>query len=138
MADDLSREEIRDLLAATRTIAMVGASPEPWRPAHGIMRYLQRSGYRVVPVNPHHAGDTLHGETVVGSLADAGPVDLVNVFRRSDAVGEVVADAIGAGAPAIWIQVGIRNEPAVERARAAGLRVVTDRCISVEHSRLLR
>lgn len=116
---------------------MIGASPEAWRPSHGIMRYLQRAGYRVIPVNPNHAGETLHGEPVVTSLSEAGPVDLVNVFRRSDALGPVVDDAIKTRAPAIWTQLGIRNEAATDRARAAGLAVVADRCISVEHSRLL-
>lgn len=136
-------EEIRALLQATRVIALVGASLERWRPSHGIMRYLQGVGYRVLPVNPNHGGKTLHGETVYGSLAEADAslgggqaVDLVNVFRRSEALRGVVEDAIEAGVPAIWTQVGVRDEAAASRAEAAGLTVVMDRCISVEHSRL--
>lgn len=132
-ADDV----IGRLLERTCTIAMIGASPERSRPSFGIMRYLQGAGYRVIPVNPHHAGEDLHGERVVGSLDEIdGPIDLVNVFRRAEAVGEAVDAAIGAQVPAIWIQLGIRNEAAAVRAEAAGLTVVMDRCISVEHSRL--
>jgi predicted CoA-binding protein len=132
-------EYLRGLLEGARTIGMVGASPERWRPSFGIMRYLQGAGYRVIPVNPTHAGTVLHGETVVPSLAEAGArIDLVNVFRRPDAVGAVVADAIAAGAPAIWMQLGIRHDDAAARAEAAGLTVVMNRCISVEHARLMR
>ncbi len=100
------------------------------------MRYLMRAGYRVIPVNPNRAGETLHGEKVVASLDEAGPVDLVNVFRRSDAMGAIVDDVIRTGAPALWTQLGIQAEEAAARARSAGVRVVTNRCISVEHSRL--
>lgn len=133
-----SPDDLRDLLARTRTIAMVGASPDAWRPSHGIMRRLQAAGYRVVPVNPTRAGETLHGETIVPSLAEAGSgIDLVNVFRRPDALAQVVADTAAAGIPAIWTQLGVRDEVAAERADAAGLAFVMDRCISVEHRRLL-
>ena len=128
-------DPIGDLLGRVRTIAMVGASPERHRPSFGIMRYLQAAGYRVIPINPHHAGETLHGETVLASLAEAGPVDLVNVFRRSEAIDAVVGEAIAARAPAIWTQLGISNDRALDRARQAGLEVVSQRCISVEHSR---
>jgi predicted CoA-binding protein len=139
MPADLSTDALRDLLARARTIAVVGASPEPWRPSFGISRYLKAAGYRMVPVNPTHAGETLHGEPIVASLRDvAGPIDLVNVFRRSDAVGPIVEDAIAAGAGAIWFQLGIRNDEAAARAEAAGLAVVANRCISVEHARLMR
>jgi predicted CoA-binding protein len=134
---DGSAEAIGRLLRSSRSIAVVGASPEPWRPSFGISRALKSAGYRMIPVNPNHAGSTLHGEPVLASLAAIGePVDLVNVFRRSDAIGEVVEDAIRAGAPAIWLQLGIRNDPAVARAREAGLEVVQNRCISVELARL--
>jgi predicted CoA-binding protein len=132
-------DELWRLLAGARTIGLVGASPEVWRPSFGIMRYLQQAGYRVIPVNPTHAGTELHGERVVPSLVEAkAPIDLVNVFRRSDAVGAVVEDAILIGAPAIWTQLGVRNDDAVERALGAGIAVVMDRCISVEHSRHVR
>jgi predicted CoA-binding protein len=130
---------LKALLDDARVIGMVGASPEPWRPSFGIMRYLQRAGYRVIPVNPRHVGTQLHGEQVVSSLTEAdAPVDLVNVFRRSDAIGAVVEDAIRANAPAIWLQLGIRNDEAAQRAEEAGMAVVMNRCISVEHARLNR
>jgi predicted CoA-binding protein len=131
-------EFLRGLLAGARTIAMVGASPDGWRPSFGIMRYLQQAGYRVIPVNPTHAGVKLHGEPVVSTLTEIdGPIDLVNVFRRPDAVGAVVEDAILAHAPAIWMQLGVRNDEAAERAEASGITVVMNRCISVEHARLM-
>jgi predicted CoA-binding protein len=130
---------LKALLDDARVIGMVGASPEPWRPSFGIMRYLQRAGYRVIPVNPTHVGTQLHGEQVVSLLTEAdAPVDLVNVFRRSDAIGAVVEDAIRANAPAIWLQLGIRNDEAAQRAEEAGMAVVMNRCISVEHARLNR
>lgn len=128
--------EIAELLGRVRSIAVVGASPERSRPSYAISRYPKNAGYRMIPVNPAHAGEHLHGETIVASLAEAGPVDLVDVFRRSEALDAVVDEAIAAGAPAIWTQLGIRNDAALARARAAGIQVVCDRCISVEHSRL--
>jgi predicted CoA-binding protein len=132
-------DDLRALLTGARTIAVVGASNEPWRPSFGIMRYLQRAGYRIIPVNPFLAGQTVHGEAFHASLRDvAERVDLVNVFRRPDAVEAVVDDAIAVGAPAIWMQRGVRNEAARAKAEAAGLAVVMDRCISVEHARLCR
>jgi predicted CoA-binding protein len=130
---------LRGILTGAKTIAVVGASNEPWRPSFGIMRYLQRAGYRIVPVNPFLVGQSVHGEGFHASLRDLPePVDLVNVFRRPDVVGEVVEDAIAAGAPAIWLQLGVRNDAACARAEAAGLFVVMNRCISSEHARLLR
>jgi predicted CoA-binding protein len=132
-------EDLRALLTRVKTIAVVGASNEPWRPSFGIMRYLQRSGYRIIPVNPFLLGETVHGEPFRASLRDvAEPVDLVNVFRRPDAVEAVVDDAIAARAPALWLQLGVRNETARDKAEAAGIAVVMDRCISVEHARLCR
>jgi predicted CoA-binding protein len=132
-------EGLRALLTAAKTIAVVGASNEPWRPSFGIMRYLQRAGYRIIPVNPFLVGQTVHGEPFQPSLRDlAEPVDLVNVFRRPDAVEAVVDDAIAARAPAIWMQLGVRNDAARAKAEAAGMTVVMDRCISVEHARLCR
>lgn len=133
-----SPEQLRDILAATRVIAMLGASPETRRPAFGIMRRLQQAGYRVVPVNPNHVGETLHGESVVASLAAAGPgIDLANVFRRSEALSGIVDEVIAAGVPVLWTQLGVRDEPSAARAEAAGIVVVMDRCISVEHRRLI-
>ena len=130
---------LRDILMRAKTIAVVGASNEPWRPSFGIMRYLQRAGYRIVPVNPFLTGQTVHGEAFWASLRDlAEPIDLVNVFRRPDAIPDVVEDAIAVGAPALWLQLGIRNDAACARAEAAGMAVVMNRCISVEHARLCR
>ena len=134
---DRNAVDRRELLAHARTIAVVGASNEAWRPSFGIMRYLQRAGYRIVPVNPFLLGQAVHGEGFRASLRDVSePIDIVNVFRRSDAIGEVVEDAIAAGAPAIWLQLGIRNEAACACAEEAGMKVVVNRCISVEHARL--
>lgn len=124
-----SAEDIRDLLTTTRTIAMVGASDRPDRASHGVMAYLQGRGYRVIPVNPTLAGAVLHGETVRGALSDIGePVDMVEIFRRSDAVGPIVDDAIRIGAKAVWMQLGVVNEDAAAKAEAAGLKVVMDDC----------
>jgi predicted CoA-binding protein len=130
---------LRGILERARTIAVFGASPEPWRPSFGIMRYLQRVGYRVIPVNPTALGESAHGERFYGALQEVPePVDLVNVFRRPEAVGEAVDQAIAVKAPMLWMQLGIRNDEAAARAEAAGIQVVMNRCISVEHSRLMR
>jgi len=130
---------LASILAAAKTVAVFGASPEPWRPSFGVMRYLQRAGYRIIPVNPTAVGETVHGEPFVATVQEAPEkVDLVNVFRRPEAVGEAVDQAIAAGAKALWMQLGIRNDAACAKAEAAGLRVVMNRCISVEHSRLMR
>lgn len=132
-------DELRALLTGARTIAVVGASNEPWRPSFGIMRYLQHAGYRIIPVNPFLVGQNVHDEPFRTSLQDIEePIDLVNVFRRPDAVEAVVDDAIAAGAPALWLQIGVRNDSARAKAEAAGIAVVMDRCISVEHARLCR
>ena len=130
---------LRGVLERARTIAVFGASPEPWRPSFGVMRYLQRAGYRVIPVNPTAVGETVHGERFYATLADVPEaIDLVDVFRRPEAVGEAVDQAIAVKAKAIWLQLGIRNAEACARAEAAGLAVVQNRCISVEHARLMR
>jgi uncharacterized protein len=130
---------LRGILTGAKTIAVVGASNEPWRPSFGIMRYLQRAGYRIVPVNPFLSEQTVHGEQFRASLRDVTePIDLVNVFRRPEAIPEVVEDAIAAGAPAIWLQLGIRHDAACAKAEQAGMAVVMNRCISVEHARLCR
>jgi predicted CoA-binding protein len=128
--------QIRDLLTTTRTIAMVGASDRPDRPSHQVMAFLQSHGYRVIPVNPALAGQQLLGETVVATVADAGPVDLVDIFRNSDAAGAITDEAIAAGAKAVWMQLGVVNEAAAARARAAGLQVVMNRCPKIEIGRL--
>jgi predicted CoA-binding protein len=132
-------EYLRAVLAGVKTIAVFGASPEPWRPSFGVMRYLQRVGYRIIPVNPTAVGESVHGERFYASLREVPEaIDLVDVFRRPEMVGEAVDQAVVAKAPALWMQLGIRNDAACARAEAAGLKVVMNRCISVEHSRLMR
>jgi predicted CoA-binding protein len=134
MTDD---NTIRQLLESVRTIAVVGASPKPGRPSQGVMRFLQGCGYRCLPVNPQFAGQQLLGETVYADLASLPvKVDLVDVFRNSEAAGAAVDEAIAAGAPAVWLQLGVVNEPAAARARAAGRTVVMDRCPAIEIPRL--
>jgi predicted CoA-binding protein len=129
---------LRGILERARIIAVIGASTDPWRPSFGVTAYLHRVGYRVIPVNPTLLGHSLHGETFRASLRDIGsPVDLVNVFRRPEFIPDIVEEAIAIRAPALWLQLGIRHEAAAARAEAAGLQVVMNRCISVEHWRLL-
>lgn len=129
--------DIAALLAATHSIALVGASDRPDRAAHQVMAALLAHGYRVIPVNPALAGQTILGQTVVASLADiAEPIDMVDVFRRSEYVAEVVEDAIAAGAKSLWTQLGVIDHAAAARAQAAGLAVVMDRCPRIEIKRL--
>lgn len=130
-------DEIRDLLGSVRTIAMVGASDNPARPSYGVMAFLQAQGYRVIPVNPAITGEHVHGEFVFDRLSEIGvPIDMVDIFRNSEAAGAVVDDAIAAGAKAVWMQLGVVNEAAAARAEAAGLKVVMDHCPKIEISRL--
>jgi len=137
MATRASDDEIRKILTATKTIALVGASPKPERDSHEVMAFLQSRGYRVIPVNPVCAGETILGERVRATLADIDePIDLVDVFRNSEAAGAVADEAIEAHAKAVWMQLGVVNEPAAERARKAGLAVVMDRCPKIEIPRL--
>lgn len=129
-------DEIRDLLAHTRRIAVVGLSDKPDRPSYGVAAYMQKAGYRILPVNPQVQGEIL-GEKVYASLSDLPePVDLVNIFRRPEAVPALVEEAIRIGAKAIWMQEGIVHNAAADLARANGLKVVMDRCLLKEHRRL--
>jgi uncharacterized protein len=130
-------EDIAQLLRDTRVIALVGASDRPSRPSYGVMRTLQDHGYRVFPVNPQITGEHLHGEFVWRELSQIGePIDLVDIFRNSEAAGEAVDQAIAAGAKAVWMQLGVVNEAAAARAEAAGLKVVMNRCPAIEIPRL--
>lgn len=136
MTANPSDAEITRLLHEYRRIAVVGLSDKPNRPSHGVAAYMRNAGYDVVPVNP--TIDEALGIPAVSSLQDLPPpVEIVDVFRRSEDVPPVVDDAIAAGAKVIWLQLGIVNEAAAERARAAGITVVQDRCLKVEHHRLL-
>jgi len=129
--------EIAALLGRARRIALVGASDKPDRAAYGVMRFLLARGHEVVPVNPLLAGQDLLGQRVVASLDEVGgPIDMVDVFRRADAVPDIVEVAIAAGAGAIWLQLGVVHEAAAARAVAAGLDVVMDRCPAIESRRL--
>ncbi|WP_433908922.1 CoA-binding protein [Sphingomonas yabuuchiae] len=130
-------DDIRELLANARTIALVGASDRPDRPSYGVMKRLQDHGYRVIPVNPQITGEHVHGEFVFRELGQLGdPIDIVDIFRRSEAAGDVVDEAIAIGAKAVWLQLGVVNEAAAARAEAAGLKVVMNRCPAIEIPRL--
>ncbi len=129
--------DIKALLEGARTIAVVGASDRPDRPSYGVMATLQRHGYRVIPVNPQITGEHVHGEFVFRDLDQLGDaIDIVDVFRRSDAAGEVVDQAIAIGAKAVWMQLGVIDQAAAARAEAAGLQVVMDRCPAIDIPRL--
>ena len=130
-------EDIRQLLTEARTIALVGASDRPNRPSYGVMRFLQHHGYRVLPVNPQITGEHVHGEFVWRDLSQIGmEIDIVDIFRRPEAAGDAVDQAIFVGAKAVWMQIGVINEAAAQRAEAAGLKVVMDRCPKIEIARL--
>lgn len=130
-------EDIRTLLEESRTIAMVGASDRPNRPSNGVMLLLQRHGYRVIPVNPRITGEHIHGEFVFRDLDQIGvPIDIVDIFRKSEDAGAVVDAAIAAGAKAVWMQLDVVDQDAAARAEAAGLKVVMDRCPAIEIRRL--
>ena len=128
---------LKEILTETRTIALVGASDKGDRPSHGVMKFLQKKGYKVHPVNPRLAGQTLLGEKVFARVTDIpGKIDMVDIFRRADAVMPIVDDAIAAGAGAVWMQLGVINGEAAEKAHAAGLKVVMNHCPAIEIPRL--
>ncbi len=132
-----SDAKLRRILSTVRTIAMVGASTNWNRPSYFVMKYLQGKGYRVIPVNPSAAGQELQGELVYASLRDVPePIDMVDIFRPSNAVPPIVEDAIAIGTKVVWMQLGIRNDEAAARAEAAGIEVIMNRCPKIEFGRL--
>lgn len=130
------KETIRRILREARVIAVVGLADRPEMPSYQVAQYLQRQGYRIVPVNPW-AGAVLGEQGYPDLVSIPFPVDLVDIFRRSEHVGPHVDDAIRKGAPVVWMQMGIRNEEAARRAIAAGITVVMDRCTKIDHAVLL-
>jgi hypothetical protein len=133
----MNDEQITELLRSAKRIAVVGLSDKPWRPSYGVSEYLKGQGYEIIPVNPN-VPETL-GEHAYRNLDEVrGKIDLVNIFRRSEHVSEIVDAAVRLGARAVWMQEGVIDPDAAARAEAAGLGVVMDRCILKEHRRLLR
>jgi len=135
----MTPEALAALLREAKTIAVVGLSPKPWRASHQVARYLQRAGYRIVPVNPEH--DAVLGERsypTLNAAARSHPIDIVDVFRRTEFVGPIVDEAIRVKPPPrlIWLQVGVVEEAAAARAAAAGIPCVMDRCLMVDHREL--
>lgn len=133
-------DALRGILTSVRRIAVVGWSPKPDRPSHGVAAFLKRRGYEVVAVNPGQAGQAALGGVVRASLAEVvrldGPVDMVDIFRRSEAAGDVVDQAIAVGAKGVWMQLGVIDAAAAARAEAAGLWAVMNRCPAIEIPRL--
>jgi O-acetylhomoserine (thiol)-lyase len=125
------------ILSRVKTIAIVGASPNWNRPSYFAMKYLQDKGFRTIPVNPRAAGEAILGERCYGSLREIpDPVDMVQVFRKSEEAGPLADEAIAIGAKVLWLQLGVYNEAAAERAEAAGLQVIMNRCPKIEYMRL--
>jgi hypothetical protein len=135
-------QTIAKLLAESRVIAVVGLSPKSDRPSHGVAAYLQRHGYRIIPVNPACAGTDILGEHCYATLTLAAAalaeqqtrIDMVDIFRKSELVGPIVDEAIAIRARGVWLQIGVINEAATDKARAAGLDVVADRCTKIDHA----
>jgi uncharacterized protein len=128
---------LRDILLSVHTIAMVGASSHWNRPSYFAMKYLQDKGYRVIPVNPQAKGEEILGEKVYNDLAEVPEkIDMVDIFRRAEAVAPIVDQAIAKGAAVVWMQLGVRHDAAARQAEAAGLKVVMNRCPKIEYSRL--
>ncbi len=131
-----SSSERLSILNKHKTIAMVGLSADPMRPSHFAAIYMQAEGYKIVPVNPRYAGQTILGETVYASLKDIPfPVDIVDVFRRPEECPALAEEAVQIGAKVFWIQLGIESEEAGRIAKSAGLQFVQNRCVKIEHAR---
>jgi len=138
--DSYSDAYLRELLSGVRTIAVVGISPRPIRPSHSVAAYLKGVGYRIIPINPGHAGGRILGEPVFARLADVPePIDMVDIFRRTEALAGVVAEAIALKPRprVVWMQLGLRDDAAAARAETAGIAVVMDHCSKIEHGRLI-
>ena len=133
--------EIQTLLATSHTIAVVGLSTKPNRPSHEVARYMQAHGYRIIPINPSYAGTHILGELCYASLTEAAAslikenlkIEIVDCFRKSEAIEPIADEAIAIGARCLWLQIGVINQGAADKALAAGLRVAMDRCIKIEH-----
>ena len=141
MTHDPTDAQLRKILTETKTIACIGVSPNPIRPSHYVARYLHGRGYRILPVNPGQAGTTLFGETVVADISElAGePVDMIDIFRRPEAVPESVDDALThliPGLKTVWMQIGVRHADAAAKAQSHGLDVIQNLCPKIEHQRL--
>lgn len=134
---EISTDTIRAMLNDAHTIAVVGLSDDPSKPSYGVAAYMQQHGYRIVPITPK-SGSILGEQTYPDLASVPFPIDIVDIFRRPEAVGPHVDEAIAVGAKAVWLQLGIRNDAAIERAAQAGLQTVQDRCIKVDHMRLMR
>jgi len=136
-----SDHEIREILQSVKTIALLGASPKPDRPSNGVMKFLLDKGYHVIPVNPGQVGKSIHGQKVVASLADISePIDMVDVFRASDALPGIVDEilAMKQTPSVLWTQLGVIHAQAAKTAHEAGLKVVIDRCPAIDYPRLMR
>lgn len=135
--DTYSDAYIRDILLKNRVFAVVGASPKTTRPSYLVMRYLSSKGYEVIPVNPGVGSQTIAARPVSASLPEIDrPVDVVDIFRKSDAAFSVTEEAIRIGANVVWMQIGVRNDEAARLAEAAGIKVVMNRCPKIEYGRL--
>jgi len=135
--ENYSPNYIRGILNSTKTIALVGASANPVKASYFVLKYMIEKGYTVYPVNPGLAGQEIHGQLVYASLADIPvPIDMVDIFRNSEAAGAVTDEAIAIGAKVVWMQLGVRNDEAAARAEEAGLKVVMNRCPKMEYAKL--
>ena len=137
MSDSTDINTLRRILRQYKTIAVVGLSANWYRPSFFAAKYMQEHGYRIIPVNPSYKGQEILGEKVYSSVREVpGKIDVVDCFRKSEDIGPIVDEAIAVGAKVLWMQLGVMNEAAAEKARNAGLEVVQDRCVKIEHGRL--